>query len=99
MPTRTALSYLASKKFIVIVASLFAAGGILWFVSGETRPDTKNPIARKISNAQSVKEEHIDTDGDGVEDWQEVLAGANPRDPNSKPSKEQLVLKMLANLL
>lgn len=87
---RTALNYLPSKKLILVFTSLFLAVGVVWLVSAKSTPKQKTPSKLTVSNQ---KIEAVDTDLDGIEDWQEVLAGTDPKDPNSKPTKDQLVQK------
>ncbi|MEK7576246.1 MAG: hypothetical protein AAB482_00990 [Patescibacteria group bacterium] len=63
------------------------AGGIIFLVSAKNAP--KPTKLSKIS-VLNQKEPATDIDRDGIEDWQEVLAGTDPKDPNSKPTKDQL---------
>lgn len=89
------MNYLPSKKLVLVFGSLIFTLGLVWFVSAKS---TTNPALHGKKNTNDTgaiaqKDEITDTDGDTIPDWQEVLAGTDPRDPNSKPSKDQLATK------
>jgi hypothetical protein len=94
---RVALSYLPSKKLILTVTSLLFMAGVIWLVSKKDRTFAHDTSL--VYTAQNIQQQNenndIDTDGDGVPDWQEVLLGTDPKDPNSKPTREQLSSKIV----
>ncbi len=82
------------KNTLLIFTAFLLVGGS--FVFAEYR----NKQAKNIYNSENSKQalslsavseidstaKDIDNDGDGSKDWEEILVGSNPNDPQSKPS-------------
>jgi hypothetical protein len=83
------LNYFPSKKFIIIFSSLLVAGGIVWFASAKNTPKSQ-ASGKTLSVSHSTEQK--DTDGDGVADWEEVLQGTDPQNPdtNGDGKKDEL---------
>lgn len=74
------------KNAILIVVAILLVGGS--FVFAEYRNDkAKNVyVAPIIADSVNDGASEVDSDGDGMKDWEEILLGSSPNDPKSKGS-------------
>jgi len=74
--------YLPSKKFLISlgIAVLIVLVAILINYSGEKSYKAENNLSPVTSLSSALADaNNIDTDGDGLPDWQEVLYGTDPK--------------------
>lgn len=69
--------------FLIIFAVLLVGGAFAY--SEYRNKQSKNIYKAPVLAAKaSVESAEIDTDSDGMKDWEEILAGSDPKDPKSK---------------
>lgn len=75
------LNYLPSRKLTLIFLSLLIAGSFLWFANSIKSPSD----LKKSSKTETAKliATQTDSDGDGVDDWKEVLSNTDPYNPDT----------------
>lgn len=75
--------YRPSKKFIISI-SILAGAAVLFFGIRYIahRVETRNPLA-KIKVGELTNPADIDTDNDGLKDWEEALWGTDPKNPDT----------------
>lgn len=72
-------SYLPSKKiWILIGIILVIAAGVYLFVGGDISPSSLTS-----NSEQTEQPERLDTDNDGLEDWEEALWNTDPENPDT----------------
>ncbi len=79
-------NYLPSRKLVVAVLALLLAGGGLFLVLvREKSPEGERKVAADGNGALSamVKKNQADSDGDGLNDWEEVLWKTDKSNPDS----------------
>ncbi len=82
-------NYLPSKKFIYIILSIIIAWGIIFLFSkikDSKNSSAQNKIATNIitlNNKDRKEFLDLDTDGDGLKDWEETLWGTDPYNPDT----------------
>jgi hypothetical protein len=69
--------------FLIIVAILLVGGA---FVFAEYRNKKSNNVykAPQITATNEIPGSNLDSDSDGMKDWEEILVGSDPKDPKSK---------------
>jgi hypothetical protein len=71
------LNYLPSKNLVIVAGIIFGALVVSWFLSSDGLPSTANTPNRNITaHLEEIGE--VDSDGDGLPDWEEQLRGLNP---------------------
>ncbi|OGI87272.1 hypothetical protein A2995_01180 [Candidatus Nomurabacteria bacterium RIFCSPLOWO2_01_FULL_33_24] len=82
--------YLPSKKFIVILSILIVLSLFFLIISyqsaGKVNFKKKNPSKEMLAiqgRPLPINITQIDTDGDGIKDWEESLWGTNPKNKDS----------------
>ncbi len=74
------------RNIILIFIAILLVGGS--FAFAQYRNDNKQSIYTASDtvniNSTGTESHNIDTDGDGLKDWEEILVGSNPRDAKSK---------------
>lgn len=76
------------KNIVFIFLAILLVGGSFVFAEYRNRQAKSIYKAPEVSaSSLDTSAQYIDTDGDGVPDWEEVLVGTNPNDPKSKSTK------------
>jgi hypothetical protein len=80
-------SILPSKKFIYIILSIVIALGVIFIFSWikdlkKTSVQTKI-VAETLNNTKQKEFLALDTDGDGLKDWEEALWKTDPNNPDT----------------
>jgi hypothetical protein len=74
------LNYLPSKKLAFLFLAILAAGGMVFAASHKSvKGVEKNSIKTQVINPTSQQ----DTDGDSLKDWEEIVVGTDPKNPDS----------------
>lgn len=76
--------YLPSKKFLIslgILAGIVVIFFVVRLIAHKARTNTVDPSTIVVTNLMNPVE--IDTDGDGVYDWEEALWGTDAKNPDS----------------
>lgn len=73
-------SYWPTKKFLLVfLVLIIAAGGMFFYTkSGTDTNDVEKNVAGVSVKTDPLDRFSIDTDGDGLKDWEEHLVGADP---------------------
>ncbi len=77
----TFMKYLPSKKFFVILLLLVFLAGVFFFSSLRRENSLKKTALFDAANPS--REKDIDTDGDGLFDWEEDLRHTDPKKPDT----------------
>ena len=76
-----------SKKLILIFTLLIAAGGGFWIYKNKPWHDSglvyDPQAAVKAAQTSRTADANLDTDGDGLKDWQEILFKLDPANPDT----------------
>ena len=79
--------FLPSRKFILIFTLLIVAGGGFWIYKNKPWHDSglvyDPQAAVKAAQTSRTADANLDTDGDGLKDWQEVLFKLDPVNPDT----------------
>lgn len=76
-----------TKNVIFIVVAILLVGGSFAFAEYRNKQAENIYVAPEIVSSTDKAAQDVDTDGDGLKDWEEVLIGTNPMDPKSKENK------------
>jgi hypothetical protein len=73
-------TYLPSKRILVLIAVIVVAGVGAWLITS----DGSNSDGSALTSLQEKERlQEVDSDDDGLSDWQEGLWGTDPEDPDS----------------
>ena len=91
------MTYLPSRKFVLYTSSILIAGGLIAFAKYSTQEFEALPPTGGVV-AMLPAEKPNDRDGDGLLDWEELVARTDPSNPDSngdgvKDGEEQKTLK------
>ncbi len=76
--------YLPSKKFILILSSIIVAVLIIWLAKVSINHFSESKVKRIESQQTAIQEfKDLDTDGDGLHDWEEALWKTDPNNPDT----------------
>lgn len=75
--------YLPSKKFIISLSILLAIVALFFGIRFIAQKAAKNIDPSKITVSNLMNPVEVDTDGDGIYDWEEALWGTDPKNPDS----------------
>jgi ABC-type cobalt transport system substrate-binding protein len=75
--------YLPSKKFLLILISIIVAVGIIYFFSLFKKTNTTNTGVDTETETKIQEFMVLDSDGDGLKDWEEALWKTDPKKPDT----------------
>ncbi len=75
------------KNIVFIFVAILLVGGSFVYAEYRNKQAENIYVAPEITNSIDRSAQDIDTDGDGMRDWEEILVGTDPKDPKSKGSK------------
>ncbi len=73
-------SFLPSKKFVFVLIAFFIAGGLFFVGKNNTFVNKKTSPLSSIKASEFVQ---LDSDKDGLYDWEESLWGTDPKKPDT----------------
>lgn len=75
------------KNAFLIILAILLVGGSFAFAEYKNSKEEIVYVAPDVTETEiSIDGQNLDTDGDGLKDWEEILLGTNPKDPKSKTS-------------
>mgnify|MGYP001564509174 CR=1 FL=1 len=74
------------KNIVFIFAAILLVGGSFAFAEYRNKQAENIYKAPEIVSSIDRTAQDVDTDSDGMKDWEEVLVGTDPKDPKSKQS-------------
>ncbi|MDQ5893047.1 MAG: hypothetical protein QG640_57 [Patescibacteria group bacterium] len=72
------------KNIVFILVAILLVGGSFVFAEYRNKNAENIYVAPEVVSATDKSAQDVDTDGDGMKDWEEILTGTNPNDPKSK---------------
>ncbi len=91
--------YLPSRNFFIVILSIvLLSGGVFGYKTWHDKVTAeRNKQAREKILAQAISHENIDSDGDGLLDWEEVFRGTDPKkadtDGDGTPDGKEIELR------
>lgn len=78
------MAFFAYRKLILsILLALTISGGGAWFVHKNSQLEIKTEPLVTILSQSKTQEEILDSDGDGLKDWEEQLWNTDPHNPDT----------------
>ncbi|MEK7463754.1 MAG: thrombospondin type 3 repeat-containing protein [Patescibacteria group bacterium] len=75
------------KNIVFIFIAILLVGGSFVFAEYRNKNAENVYVAPEVVNSIDRSAQDLDTDGDGMKDWEEILIGTNPKDPKSKENR------------
>lgn len=74
------------KNIVFILVAILLVGGSFVFAEYRNKQAENIYVAPEIVSSIDKSAQDLDTDADGLKDWEEILVGTNPKDAKSKTS-------------
>ena len=74
------------KNIVFILVAILLVGGSFVFAEYRNKQAENIYVAPEITSLIDRSAQDLDTDGDGMKDWEEILVGTDPKDAKSKGS-------------
>ncbi len=75
--------YFPSKKFLIILISIIVALGIIYFFNKLNKPKVATVISNQEIENKRQEFMALDSDDDGLKDWEEILWKTDPNNPDT----------------
>ena len=75
------------KNIVFILVAILLVGGSFVFAEYRNKQAENIYVAPEVTSLIDRSAQDLDTDGDGMKDWEEILVGTDPKDAKSKGSR------------
>ncbi len=75
-----------TRNVFLIILAILLVGGAFFFAEYRNKQANSIYVAPKVTASSNNPSAELDTDNDGMKDWEEILVGTDPKDPKSKAS-------------
>lgn len=92
----------STKNVLMIIVAILLVGGAFFLAEYRNNKAkivyTAPEVTSSAGNGGQDLAQNVDTDSDGLKDWEEILLGTDPKDPKSKESSKAKSSTVVADL-